>query len=329
VGVEPARIAFAHPVCPYETVEAVAARGVTRFVLDDVRGLRMLRAVAGRLGITPKVTLRLKPPDSGESPHSVVRFGATAEVLRDLAKDAVDSGMDVEALSFFVGTAGAGLPEAVPYRRGIEHLAALHRRLGRAGIDVPTVNIGGGFPGAHRRFHNRHPDFFPRIARALREHLPAGVGVVCEPGRYLSEPSLAMLTRVIADRTVDGRRMVYLDAGAYTGLFETTFIAPGGADPHIAVAHRAGAPSPAQVLGPIMDSFDVIRRDASIPPLREGDVLLLPDVGAYAWGYSARCEGLGDPRVIRIPPHLDAAIADGPPVQAAAPSAPVPAAAAR
>lgn len=55
-----------------------------------------------------------------------------------------------------------------------------------------------------------------------------------------------------------------------------------------------------------MDSFDVVRRNASLPPLTEGEMLVLPNVGAYSWGYSARCEGLGDPGVVDLPGHLDA-----------------------
>jgi diaminopimelate decarboxylase len=314
LGVAPARIAFVHPACSAETVDTVAARGVTRFVVDDVRGLRLLGGVAGRRGFTPRVTLRLKPPDSGESTRSVVRFGNTAEVLRDLADEAAAAGMDLEALSFFVGTSGAGLPEALPYRRGIERLAALREDLGRAGHTVPTVNVGGGFPGAMRPFHQRHPDFFRRIADAMAEHFAADVDVLCEPGRYLSEPSFTMLTRVIADRTVDGRRLVYLDVGGYGGLFETSFISPGGADLHMGLGrprHRSGARSTAEVLGPIMDSFDVVKRNAPLPPLAEGDLLLLPDTGAYAWGYAAHCEGTRAPQVLRLPARLDAAFADG------------------
>ncbi|WP_084960739.1 hypothetical protein [Thermoactinospora rubra] len=291
LGVTPGRIAYLNPVCARRTLEAVLARGVTRFVVDDARGLAMLPD-----GV--KITLRLRPPDAGESTRSVVRFGNTAEVLADLAKRAADRGIEVEALSFFVGTAGAGMEQALPYLRGIEALLRLRERLDRAGIAVPTLNIGGGFPGSRDRFHRDHPDFFQRIAKAL----PSGVDVLCEPGRYLCQPAMAMLSRVVADRAVAGRRMVHLDASSYAGLFETTFIEP---EQGLEFATRPGARTPAAVLGPVMDSFDVIARQAPLPPLAEGDLVLIPNTGAYTWGYTAPVEGLAPAEPVELPPDLD------------------------
>jgi diaminopimelate decarboxylase len=120
-----------------------------------------------------------------------------------------------------------------------------------------------------------------------------------------------MVTRVVADRTVAGRRMVHLDASGYSGLFESSFISPGGGDPSIRPAGglRAGR-SRAEVLGPIMDSFDVVKRDVPLPPLADGELLLLPNVGAYAWGYTTACEGVRAPEVVRLPEYLDAEFAD-------------------
>ena len=98
------------------------------------------------------MTLRLLPPDSGEAARSVVRFGNTADTLRGLARVAVAAGLEVEAISFFVGTNGAGMGEAMPFRRGIEAVARVYEQLHENGIHVPTINIGGGFPGSGRRF---------------------------------------------------------------------------------------------------------------------------------------------------------------------------------
>lgn len=306
-GVEPDRITFLHPVCARRTIEAVAGRGVTRFVVDDARGLRMVRTVVGG---GARVTLRMRPPDAGESDRSIVRFGNHAEELRQLAHEAVETGVHVEALSFFVGMAGQGMAEALPFRYGIEELSVLREKLAGDGISVATINIGGGFPGSRRRFHQENPEFLDRVNRLLTEHVPADVDVVCEPGRFLSEPSLTMLTRVVADRVLAGRRMVYVDAGGYGGLFESSFIEPGGPDLEIGYATRRDACAPAVVMGPVMDSFDVVKQDADLPPLAEGEPLVLPNTGAYAWGYSTRCEGTSAPEVIGLPEHLDAEFAD-------------------
>lgn len=306
LGTDPSRIIFLHPVATPATLAAVAQAGVRRFVIDDHRGLRLLAATG--LGDL-RVTLRLLPPDSGESERSVVRFGNTAAALRELAADAAEAGIEIEGLSFFVGTAGVGMPQAAPYRGGIDQLSLLHEQLRDDGISVPTVNVGGGFPGSRRRFHLRHPDFFARIERMLDDGFPAGTQYVCEPGRYLSEPSMLMLSRVVADRVVAGRRFVHVDASAYAGLFETSFIEAGGESPAIALLEHERPPAPADVLGPVMDSFDVVKRGTQLPPLEEAQLLLLPNLGAYSVGFSTVCEGLRAPAVIEIPEQLDRELA--------------------
>ncbi len=300
LGVEPARIALVHPALPRETLATAADLGVTRFVVDDERGFDRLREVLDH----PEVTLRVLPPAPGQSNRSVVRFGNTGEALADLAARVSDAGATVEALSFFVGAAGKDLAAGTPFRLGIELVAELHAKLAARGLFVPTINIGGGFPGAQRRFHRRHPEFFTDIAARVADLFDDDVRFLCEPGRYLSEPTAILLTRVIADRSLGGHRLVHVDASAYATLFESCFIALG-TDPPMVRARSHGDPGrPADVVGPLMDSFDVLARQAPLPPLDPGTPLLVPNVGAYAFHYSATPEGLPPPEVVELPDRL-------------------------
>lgn len=305
LGVRPERIALVHPVLPRETLRAAAALGATRFVVDDERGFDVLRSVIDR----PRVTIRVLPPAPGQSARSVVRFGNTVDAVEDLAITVAGAGATVEALSFFVGAAGKDLEAGTPFRLGVDLVAELHGKLAARGLFVPTINIGGGFPGAQRQFHQRHPAFFPGIADRLVRRFGDEVDFLCEPGRYLSEPTLILFTRVIADRVLGERRLVHVDASAYATLFESCFIGLG-ADPPM-VRARPGPPArTADVVGPLMDSFDVVRRQADLPPLEPGAPLLVPNVGAYAFGYSATPEGLVPPPVVELPDRLSAAFQD-------------------
>ena len=304
LNVDPGRINWIHPVITSATIKNILFRGVRKFVIDDERGLNLLSVEASNL----LITLRMKPPDAGGSERSIVRFGNSKDIILDLAKKVVVAGHKIEALSFFVGFAGVGMSGAHPFISGIKALACLHTDLRDQGITVPVINIGGGFPGSQRQFYFKNPDFFYHIKHTIQENFDLNITVLCEPGRYIVEPCLLMASRVIADRELMGRRMVYLDVSAYGGLFEKSFIDP---DDDLAIATQIeGNPKPADLLGPIMDSFDVIKRNCSLPLLKEGDVLLLANVGAYAIGYSNRAEGIRTPDVFKMPDKLSLALSD-------------------
>jgi diaminopimelate decarboxylase len=305
MGVHPERIAWLHPATSPATLSAVADRGIERFVVDDVRGLGLLRD----LGVDAAVTLRLRPAETGEAERSVVRFGAPPDELVALARDAVVAGLRVEALSFFVGTDTADLGEATPYLQGITELAKIHGTLAAEGIGVRTIVVGGGFPGCRRRFHDDHPGFFPRIREALEAAFGPDVDVLSEPGRYLAESAMVLLTRVIVDRTVAGRRFVHVDASAYGGLFESTFIEPAPDGLSIGAASSAGPAAPGELLGPIMDSFDVLQKGGLVPVVPEGELLVLGQVGAYSIGFTTQSEGVSPPSVVELPDDLAVALA--------------------
>jgi diaminopimelate decarboxylase len=303
-GVDPGRITWLHPVTAPRTLAEVLDRGVRRFVVDDLRGAEQLIGT----GAEVVATLRILPPEIGQADRSVVRFGNDPDSLVAVARRLAAAGVGIEALSFFVGTAHAGPDESLPFRRGIEVVAALRERLLRDGIDTGATNLGGGFPGNRRRFHTDHPEFFPQIRHELTRQFGPDATVICEPGRYLAEPTLTMVTRAIADRITAGHRLVYLDASAYSGLFESSFIDPD--QPMTIWTAGAGRQvEQADLLGPIMDSFDVVRRGSKLPRLREGELLVLPNIGAYSIGYMTRCEGLSSPRVVPLPEDIDSALA--------------------
>lgn len=302
MGIEPNRIAWLHPILTPTLVDAVYGRGVRRFVIDDQAGLDRL---TGRRDV--RLTLRVRPPDLGESARSVARFGNTEDVLLEVGRAADAAGFDIEAVSFFVGTHGDGMGAGTPYRGSIEAAGRLRRRLAQDSIVVGTVNIGGGFPGSRRTLHTDHPNFFTGIRTALNEEFPEGVDVLCEPGRFFAEPSLVLVSRVLAARHVAGHNLVYLDSGAYNGLFEQSII---DAEDPLAMwtADRDAPRDVTRLLGPVMDSFDVVRKDRRLPRVRTDELVAFPNVGAYALGYTVGCEGTRPAEVRSLPDDLSIAL---------------------
>jgi diaminopimelate decarboxylase len=152
------------------------------------------------------------------------------------------------------------------YATNARVLGSLAARLG-----VQAVDVGGGFPPA--------PDEAMYV-RAVTGALGA-VGfegrLIVEPGRAVVGEAVELLCTVVAVKDPEtGSPCVAVDAGHE--------LVPGvlWRWPHIDIADgRGGATRPTMVVGPGTDSYDVLHPVANLPPLGEGDVLVLRRVGAY------------------------------------------------
>jgi diaminopimelate decarboxylase len=154
-----------------------------------------------------------------------------------------------------------------------EHFAAAARTIASMAVrlDIPAVDVGGGFPPA--------PD-----EQIYAQKLGGALGAVGFEGRLIVEPGRAIVgeavdlacTVLAVKRLADGARCVVVDAG--TDLVAGALFRW----PHLDVvgAKREGAEL-ALVIGPRTKHLDVLHPAAPLPPVEEGDLLLIRRVGAY------------------------------------------------
>jgi diaminopimelate decarboxylase len=158
----------------------------------------------------------------------------------------------------------------------------------RLGLRLGAVDVGGGFPWPFAR-----PGAGPNLGE-LREVLAAAsaerertasAALWFESGRFLSASSGTLLATVLdVKRSEDGKKFVVLDTGIHhlggmSGLGRlprpALVLGPGGApaDP--------GESEVVDVVGPLCTPLDCLARDIRAPGLRPGDVVRIPNVGAY------------------------------------------------
>jgi diaminopimelate decarboxylase/aspartate kinase len=113
-----------------------------------------------------------------------------------------------------------------------------------------------------------------------------GIHVWIEPGRYLVAESGALIARVTQTKSKDELRYV----GIATGMNSLIRPALYGAWHEIVNLTRIDEPATevADVVGPICESGDFLGHDRLLPPTREGDVMLIANVGAYGRAMSSR-----------------------------------------
>ncbi|HYY80413.1 MAG TPA: diaminopimelate decarboxylase, partial [Actinomycetes bacterium] len=161
-----------------------------------------------------------------------------------------------------------------------------------AGLRLDTLDAGGGFPVDYGGGEAPGPRAFAdALAPVLAGH---GVRLVVEPGRYLVARAGALVASVLYRKPRGPGRLLVLDTGMHHLLRPALY----GAAHRIVPLRAAAAAGPAEVVGPICESTDVLAAAADLPDLVPGDQVAILDAGAY--GMTMASNYNGQPR----PPEL-------------------------
>lgn len=199
------------------------------------------------------------------------------------------------------GSQGVGLDQAAEGIAAVVDLAqeinarvAAGEGVGQGARQVTRIDIGGGLP-----VNFAGEDITPTFAdyrAAIDARVPAlfDFEVVTEFGRALLAKAGTTLTRVEYAKTTGGRRIAMTHAGAQVAT--RTAYAPDdwplrvlGFDPQGRPKTTEAVPTetaPTDVAGPACFAGDLIARDRLLPRLDAGDLVAVPDTGAYYFSNS-------------------------------------------
>ncbi|KAA0939269.1 type III PLP-dependent enzyme domain-containing protein [Streptomyces apricus] len=287
-GFDPADCLYTGPGKTTAELEDALTAGVRTFSTDSVTDVRRVGAAAVRHGLVADCLLRVNGAQAGAT-TGIRMTGRPSQF-----------GFDIEQL-----------PEALPELRRTEgvrpaglHFFPLSNAEDEAGLigefahtlvqaatieeelDLPltVLDLGGGFaapygvPGAR----SSYPKLRAELRSLLDTHLPGwrdgAPAVAFESGRYLVACAGTLLLGVTNVKESRARTFVVLDGGinAFGGLSGLGRLLP-------AAVGLDGAPSvtTASLVGPLCTPGDVLGREVDVPLLRPGDVVAVPNAGAY------------------------------------------------
>lgn len=279
-----------------DEIRSALTAGVLLVNAESEAEVRLLDRIAGELGVTAPVGLRVNPEVTVHSSHRYIKTGekgakfgipfddvlAVARLTAELPHTRL-VGLDMHI--------GSQLFRLDPYLDGTERLVGLLEQLRAEGIDtIRYLDIGGGLGVAYEA--EQSPDV-ERFARALVSRVaPTGLTLIMEPGRFIVGNAGMLLTRVLYRKHSGGRDFLVTDAGM------TELIRPS----HYDAYHRIEAVTPrggqmmADVVGPVCESGDFLALDRAMDDAQAGDLLAVYDVGAYGYvmasNYNTRPRGV-------------------------------------
>jgi ornithine decarboxylase len=289
LGVLPERCIHTHPIKRDGDIRTALSFGVTRFVVDNPDELRKFTKFRTRASLMIRVAFRSTDAVCDFSR----KFGCDPKAVPDLLALAAKLRVKVEGLSFHAGSQASGPAmhvEAIEVCRDLIHRAA------QCGQKLDTLDIGGGFPVDY--LHRSIPieEFCAPIRRALSS-LEAPMRIIAEPGRYIVAPAAVAVSSVMGCALRDGRWWYYLDDGVYGSYSGQMY---DHASYPIECLAPDGPTYPSVLAGPTCDSIDVINDHMELPKLKNGDLIVGREMGAYTWACASEFNFFPRPTVLML-----------------------------
>ncbi|MFD7560564.1 diaminopimelate decarboxylase [Streptomyces sp. NPDC059835] len=183
------------------------------------------------------------------------------------------------------GSQGVPLPLIAEGVRALHALAEeINTAAGRRQVD--TLDIGGGLPVnfASDETAPTYEEYVTALRGAAPRLFDGSYGLVTEFGRSLLAKNGLVLARVEYTKTSGGRAIALTHAGVQ--LATRTAYAPASWPVRIVPydakgAPKGGDPVAQDVAGPACFAGDLLAAARELPPLAPGDVIAVPDTGAY------------------------------------------------
>ena len=288
--VKPNRIIYAQPCKKQEDITIANEKGINVTVTDSVEEMSKLHAWKG------SVLIRLLVSDTGSKQPFGKKFGAPLEWVSEICKTAKGLGRTITGFSFHVGSEcqkPAQYSEALDMCKEGANIAKDY------GFETTTIDIGGGFLPDEDNFRA----VAEHVTKSQKKHFPH-VRMIAEPGRFLVAPTHTLFTTVIGKKPMypppkkdtDPKWRITIDESVYGSFSNIPFDHQTPRFEQLTLTDTE--PRPTIIFGRTCDSGDCIGDDIPLRDVDVGDILRVPDMGAYTTVTASEFNGF--PKPIKI-----------------------------
>ena len=294
-----------------ELREAISA-GVGRIVLDTRIELGRVSRIAGELGVTQKVLMRITPGVEADT-HEYIKTGCEDSkfgftMLDDFAFKCVGDVLDAPnvELTGFHCHIGSQVFALHSFAEAVQVMAKFAARVRDAyGLVIEDLDMGGGLgiayladdePSSIESFAQRMADAVMQACIEQGLSLPR---LLVEPGRSLVANAGVTLYTVGVMKTLPNiRKYVAIDGGMSDNIRTALY----HADYEAVIANKADEPRTEIVTlcGKHCESGDAVVLDGSLQHPEVGDIVCVFATGAYCYTMSSTYNGQPRPAIVFV-----------------------------
>lgn len=287
LGIPAKKMSFGNTIKKESDIAFAYQKGIRIFVTDSFSDLHKI----ARQAPGSRVFFRIITEGGGADWPLSRKFGAHPDMIYDLILEAKKIGLTPYGISFHVGSQQRHIGQ---WDSAIAQVKRLFQLAAQEGIQLQSINLGGGFPANYLQPAQSLQTYTKEIKRFLKknfgEKLPE---IIIEPGRSIVGDAGVIVSEIItiSKKSASSENdWVYLDIGKFGGLIETI-------DEAIKYPIFTEKTDPQQLkevilAGPTCDSMDILYENFkyNLPKeIQEGDRIYILTAGAYTTAYSSIC----------------------------------------
>ncbi len=279
-------------------------------VVDNWHELKSLDQLAQQTGKAATLLLRLTPGIECHT-HEYIRtghidskFGFDPDQLEEVFAFIAERKASLRCVGLHAHI-GSQIFELQPHHDLADVMAGWFQTANRYGLPIEQLDIGGGL--GIRYTESDDPPSIDQWAKTVCESVVTACQardlplpkLLCEPGRSLIGSACVTAYTVGGQKTVPGiRNYVSVDGGMSDNPRPITYQSVY----RILAASQMSTPlsETVTVAGKHCESGDVVIESASLPPLRAGEVLVVPATGAYNYSMASNYNRVPRPAAVLV-----------------------------
>ncbi len=287
-GIAPADIVFSGVGKTRDELAEAIRLGVAQINVESEPELEALNDVARAVGRRQRIVLRVNPDVDARTHEKIStgkkgdKFGIPYHHVPSVYRRAAEmDGIEIAGIAVHIGSQ---LTDLTPFRSAYGKLAELVRGLRAEGLEVQTIDLGGGIGVT---YNDEKPPSIDGYATVVLETVGnLGCRLAVEPGRSIVASAGVLLSRVVYRKAGEPNDILILDSGMNDLLRPSMY---GAYHPILPVAEPASnAPlSLVDVVGPVCESGDTFARGRNLPPIGADDLIVFGAAGAYGSSMSS------------------------------------------
>jgi diaminopimelate decarboxylase len=283
---------------------------VGRIVVDNFHELNLLERLAKEAGVKQNILLRITP---GIDPHTHQKI-ATGNIdskfgfphgSRELAINQALSSptLNLVGLHYHIGSS---IFETLPFQEAAAAILSFAAEMkAKNGFELKELNAGGGYA---IQYTSDAPSPPPTVyAGAIASRIKSECSrlnlalpkLTIEPGRSIIGQAGVALYKVGSTKDIPGvRHYVSVDGGMADNIRPAIY----GSIYEAAVANKAleKNESTVSIAGKYCESGDIIINNIKLPSLSAGDLIAIPDSGAYCLAMASNYNAALKPPIIMV-----------------------------